>query len=377
MKQHPRGMSQSQSQVAGERRFPCSQCGAELAYAPGVSALRCVYCGAETAIPVEVATIEELDFEAHMADLAACADTVDRIVSKCNTCSAEVEFPENVTSHACPFCGSNVVATGRSVKLIRPRSLLPFAFDDARARGLYGAWIGKLWFAPSDIKKMSRVESRLSGVYLPFWTYDCDVTTDYRGQRGEHYWETEHYTTHDSQGRTQHHTRQVRKTRWYPARGRVFNTFDDVLVVGSSSLDRGMMEKLEPWDLHALVPYEDSFLAGFRAESYAIDLGNGFVRAKELMDATIRATIRRDIGGDEQTITWMQPHYLNITFKHILLPVWILAYRYGSKTYQVVINARTGEVIGTRPYSAWKIVSLVTAIVLALALVLLIIAMGR
>lgn len=367
-------MSQSSTQVEGERRFPCCQCGAELAFAPGVSALRCVYCGAQTEIPVEAAPIEELDFQSYLSDLASHAETVDRIVSKCNTCGADVEFPENVTSHGCPFCGSNVVATGRSVKLIRPRSLLPFSFDEQRARGLYAAWIGKLWFAPSDIRKMSRVESRLSGVYLPFWTYDCDVTTDYRGQRGEHYWDTEHYTTRDSQGRTQHHTRQVRKTRWYPARGRVFNTFDDVLVVATGSLDRKMLEKLDPWDLDGLVPYEDAFLAGFRSESYAVDLGNGFVRAQELMDATIRATIRHDIGGDEQQISWLQPHYHNITFKHILLPVWILAYRYGSKTYQVVINARTGEVIGTRPYSVWKIATLVVCILAAVGLGLLIMA---
>lgn len=365
-------MSQSPSQVAGERRFPCSQCGAELAFAPGVSVLRCSHCGSETEIPVEDAPIEELDFRSYVANLATQADTIDRIVSKCNTCGAEVEFPDNVTSHACPFCGSNVVATGRSVKLIRPRSLLPFAFDDGRARDRYRAWIGKLWFAPSDLKKMSRVESRLSGVYLPFWTYDSDVTTDYRGQRGEHYWETEHYTTTDSQGRTQHHTRQVQKTRWYPARGRVFNQFDDVLVVASTSLKRNMLEKLEPWDTQSLVPYEDAFLAGFRSESYAIDLGDGFVRAQELMDPHIRATICRDIGGDEQRISWMQPYYNNITFKHVLLPVWILAYRYSDKTYQVVINARTGEVIGTRPYSFWKIASFVAAILAALGLILLI-----
>ncbi len=348
-----------------------------MTFAPGVSVLKCGYCGAETEIPVEVATIEELDFRAHVADLAAHAETVDRIVSKCNTCGAEVEFPENVTSHACPFCASSVVATGRSVKLIRPRSLLPFGFDDKRARGLYGAWIGKLWFAPSDIKKMSRVESRLSGVYLPFWTYDCDVTTDYRGQRGEHYWDTEWYTATDAQGKSVRRSRQVRKTRWYPARGRVFNKFDDVLVVATGSLDHGMLEKLEPWDMHGLVPYEDAFLAGFRSESYAIDLGSGFVRAQELMDSTIRATIRGDIGGDEQQISWMQPHYNNITFKHVLLPVWILAYRYGSKSYQVVINARTGEVIGTRPYSAWKIATLVVCILLAVGLVALIMAMRR
>jgi hypothetical protein len=38
--------------------------------------------------------------------------------------------------------------------------------------------------------------------------------------------------------------------------------------------------------------------------------------------------------------------------------------------YQVVVNARTGEVQGERPYSAWKIAALVGVILLILAIFL-------
>ena len=56
--------------------------------------------------------------------------------------------------------------------------------------------------------------------------------------------------------------------------------------------------------------------------------------------------------------------YSAITFKHLLLPVWISAYRFQDKIYQVLVNARTGEVQGARPYSPWKIVGLVVLLVL-------------
>lgn len=55
-------------------------------------------------------------------------------------------------------------------------------------------------------------------MYVPYWTYDSDTTSFYRGQRGDHYWVTQHYTTQQN-GKTVHKTRQVRKTRWYPASG--------------------------------------------------------------------------------------------------------------------------------------------------------------
>jgi hypothetical protein len=104
-----------------------------------------------------------------------------------------------------------------------------------------------------------------------------------------------------------------------------------------------------------LVPYADEYLSGFRAESYQVSLPEGFEAAKEVMAPVIEATIRRDIGGDEQQIHSKQTQYRRITFKHILLPVWLTAYRFREKVFRILINARTGEVQGERPYSAWKI----------------------
>jgi predicted RNA-binding Zn-ribbon protein involved in translation (DUF1610 family) len=357
-----------------QRRFPCASCGADVVFAPGVSRLKCPYCGAETDIPDAAdEPVRELDFRTHVAQLADHAEAVDRIESHCDTCGANVVFPDNVTSSDCPFCSSHIVAVGKSVKLLRPRGLLPFHVDRARTLAAYRDWIKGRWLAPNDLKNTARLDARLKGMYLPFWTYDAAVTTDYRGMRGEYYWVTEHYT--DGQGNR--HTRQVRKTRWYPAAGRVFDRFDDILVVATRSIERAKLEKLEPWGLPDVEPYRDEFLAGFGAESYAIDLADGFVRAQELMDPVIRETIAADIGGDEQRITHMVPHYNDITFKHILLPVWIMAYRYHNKPYQVLVNARTAEVIGERPYSWIKITGLVLTILAIIAAVAIVVMLNK
>ncbi|MCC6156271.1 MAG: hypothetical protein IT367_21070, partial [Candidatus Hydrogenedentes bacterium] len=229
-----------------------------------------------------------------------------------------------------------------------------------RARDLFKEWIRSLWFAPNALRKLARQDSPINGLYCPYWTYDTHVTTHYTGMRGDDYWDTETYTTREN-GQTVTRTRQVRKTRWWPASGTVYNQFDDVLVVASESLPRKYAQALEPWDLEKLVPYQDAYLAGFRAESYQVDLPNGFERAKEIMAPTIHQTICSDIGGDHQQVSSQDSSYAGITFKHVLLPVWLSAYRYRNKIYRFLVNARSGEVQGERPWSWAKITLVVLA----------------
>jgi hypothetical protein len=116
-----------------------------------------------------------------------------------------------------------------------------------------------------------------------------------------------------------------------------------------------LVQELEPWDLPELVSYNDQYLAGFVTESYQTELKSGFEEAKERMLPIIESSIRNDIGGDTQQITSINTEYNTISFKHILLPLWISAYKYNNKVFRFTINARTGEVQGERPYSAWKI----------------------
>ncbi len=85
------------------------------------------------------------------------------------------------------------------------------------------------------------------------------------------------------------------------------------------------------------------------------------------MDGEIRTLCCRDIGGDHQQLAVVNTQHTAITFKQILQPVWLAPYRYRDKVYRIAVNARTGEVVGTRPYSYWKVVLLVLAIVAAIA----------
>ncbi len=348
-------MKEEENPIEAEvsNKIKCNGCGANLTFEPGTATLACQYCGAKNEIKVEHTVVEEIDFEKFLSDNQPEDSLHEVNAVNCMNCGATTTLKPDVTSDTCPFCATAlIVKNATSTKLIKPKYLLPFKIERKKASELYVKWLGGLWFAPNDLKQNAQdTADKLVGVYLPFWTYDSDTSTDYTGERGTYYYVTESYT--DSKGNSQ--TRQVQRIAWASASGNVDNNFDDVLVCASPSLPQKLSSALEPWDLKELSGFDERFLSGFKTESYRIDIKTGFETAKTFMRSTIENSVRKDIGGDQQRISSLNTTYNDITFKHILLPVWISAYRYNEKVYHFMVNARTGEVQGERPYSVIKI----------------------
>lgn len=349
----------------------CSQCGAMIHYEPGTSSLKCPYCGHESAIAPATVQVNEQDYREYLAKLQTHKPSQESQTVKCGKCGAETTMPEHAAADFCPFCGASMVFMEGCSRRIKPEGLLPFKISRQAAFETFRRWIHGLWFAPGDLKHFARTDSRLAGVYIPYWTYDSSTATDYQGERGEYYYTHESYVTRVN-GSMVTRSRQVRHTRWSPASGSVACAFDDVLVPAGKSLPQKYVDLLTPWDLENLQPYADAYVSGFRSETYQLDLPEGFEAAQRIMAPAIEAEIRRAIGGDEQRIHSASTRYDTITFKHILLPVWMSAYRFREKVYRIIINARTGEVQGERPYSAWKIAAAAAAGLIVLGILILI-----
>ena len=355
-------------------RFRCPGCGADLQFAPEGGNLTCPYCGRQERIEPTGAAVEERSYEQYLQTHADQMGTLAEgaLEVACQTCGATVTFTPPMVAGECDFCGSPMVAQPRSADpVVAPEGVLPFRVTQDAATGFVGRWIGSRWFAPNALKKLAAHDS-LGGVYIPFWTYDAYAASRYTGERGEHYYTTEQYTERDAQGNTVERTRQVRHTRWHPASGQVERWFDDILVPATKSLPPNRLTALEPWDLGELTGYDPAYLSGYKAQRYQVNLAEGFELAKQATRPAIDADVRRDIGGDEQRVSHINTNYSAVTFKHLLLPVYVGAYRFQEKVYQVVVNGRTGEVQGERPYSVWKIALFVLAVlfvILILALV--------
>jgi DNA-directed RNA polymerase subunit RPC12/RpoP len=339
--------------MSEEHRFPCDQCGADYRFNPGDATLTCDHCGHSEPIgagPWGGASLKELDFDAAVTDRLPDSEIEETRVLSCPNCAAQVEFDPATHAAECPFCATPVVTDTGVNRHIKPRGVLPFALDERAAHKAMGDWLGRLWFAPNGLKDYARKGRKMQGIYVPYWTFDADTQSSYRGERGTVYYETR--TVMRDGKRVQ---QQVPKVRWSPKSGRVARFFDDVLVLASRSLPKTYTDALEPWDLPALEPYQPEYLAGFRAEAYSVDLKDGYTEARGHMARVIERDVRFDIGGDRQRIHAIDTDVRNVTFKHILLPVWMAAYKYRGQTYRFVVNGRTGRVQGERPWSAIKI----------------------
>ena len=353
-----------------ERQFPCEQCGADLVFIPGTHSLACHFCGHQNLIAVPSTPVVEQDYRAQLQKLESDESLHEIMVVKCNGCGAESSLNSNIVSDVCPFCGTSIVQTEQAKREILPQAVMPFLIARDKAEAAFRKWIKSLWFAPSALKQLARKEGRLKGMYIPYWTYDSRTSTSYQGQRGDYYYTTETYTTQVN-GKPVQRTRRVRHTRWTPAFGDVYHAFDDVLIIATMSLPDKEVRALGPWRLSALKPYTDAYLSGFQTESYSVHLDTGFDEARRVMDLTIRQLIRQDIGGDEQRILHKDTRYDDITFKHILLPIWISSYRYRGKVYRFMVNGQTGEVQGERPWSKIKIAAAILGGLILIAIIVI------
>jgi len=129
-------------------------------------------------------------------------------------------------------------------------------------------------------------------------------------------------------------------------------------VLASKGLPKKIIRNLQPWPLHQCVPFTQETLAGFFARSYEIELEVDYVKAREIMQNRLEADITRRINGDPQQTTSMKVRHTTVTLKSLLLPIWLLAYKYNDQTYQVCVNTETGKVQSDRPYNSWKIAPL-------------------
>jgi DNA-directed RNA polymerase subunit RPC12/RpoP len=331
---------------------PCKGCGAQLTFDAGKEKLNCQFCGYEQEIPkakdmvVEKSFSDAINFSSQESGLGIESKTFH-----CKTCGAKTAVNIQEVVIRCSFCGSeNINQEAFDSKIIKPFGVLPFSLVKTKAIDIFKEWIGNGWFHPNNLKNLAQL-SKIEGVYIPFWTYDAHTDSNWTADAGYYYYVTVSYI--DSKGNRQE--RQEKRIRWVPASGYYQHWFDDILVIASHGIQQNRIQKIYPFELEKVVNYKPEYLLGWKAEVYTDDVKTGFATAEKIMDDYIYQECAKMIPGDTYRNLRVYTHKYNITFKHILLPVWVAAYQYNGKSYQVVINGQTGKISGEKPLSFWKI----------------------
>lgn len=359
---------QEQPVKKSEEKKACANCGAELKYKPGSNQLDCDYCGYEEFIEESKSSLEELELKHYLDVVGNKAHTETISLLHCKNCGANQHVEENYKSLHCVYCGEPLILEDiLDEGWILPGAVVPFQLDTKKARQIFKKWVRSKWFVPNKLKRASLDPEGVHGLYIPFWTFDCNLFAEYKGERGTYYYVTQTYSTSKGTKR-----RRVRKTRWSSASGTVNGFIDDILINASEKKRRKIPSQISTWNLKALVPFNQKYLSGFVTEKYTISLKDGhhfsFQKAKEIA----YSWIRKDIGGDTQRIHNTDIKISNETFKHILLPVYISSYKYSEKEYHFYINGQTGNIHGKYPISFWKVFFVIVAIFIVISIVLLV-----
>ncbi len=353
------------AQAAKAHGFPCQNCGNQMAYSPEHGGLFCRYCQSTEEIAGDVTEAPEYvyfpDEDSYHAPEWA---KQGQMVLTCPSCGADTVMGAEVVTATCPFCSSHYVTEPKEGEnLISPETMIPFRVSESEAKAAFGKWAKKRWLAPKKFKKQAH-KPTMSGMYIPYWTFDADLYTDYSGQGGRH--RTETYTVRVN-GRTETRTRT--RTDWYPISGQEHLSFDNIPCPATNKIDRNLLSKVEPFSMKVLNVYNPAYLAGFFAERYSVGLGEGFAAVRTVMERQMAAHIEASRGYDTYRFMKYNHHYDTVRFKHILLPLWLAAYRYKDKIYQFMVNGETGKVAGKSPLSALKIALLVAGGILAVGLI--------
>lgn len=357
----------SASEIVALAKHECPACGAQAEWHPGRQKLICPFCGTESPYQIdrEQGTVVELDLVRALRELPEDErgwQTARRSV-QCQSCRAVMVFDPARVGQNCEFCGSPALVDYREIKApIRPQGVLPFKVDTARVREDMRKWWRARWFAPGRLAASSLVDT-LHSLYIPYWTFDARVHCPWTADAGHYYYVT--VPTVNSKGQAT--MRRERRIRWEPAAGTLDHFFDDEPVPGTRGLPLELLRQVEPFPTGECASYDTAFLAGHVVEHYQVVLLDAAQHAQEQMHAKLLALCAAQIPGDTHRNLQIHPHYSGRTFKHVLVPVWLVSYRYGRNTYQVIVNGYTGKIAGNRPYSAWKIFfAVLVAILVAL-----------
>jgi len=362
------------AEVVAKQKFACPACGAESTWNPAKQALVCGYCGttspaALNSSPTEAGGIRELDLATALRSIPDDRRgwKTERVQVLCQSCKAISVFEPSRIAQRCDFCGSASLAPYQEVKEpFSPESLLPFKISDTQVRDAIRLWYGRRWFAPNSLGTRALTD-QLHGVYIPYWTFDAQVHADWTAESGYYYYETEYFT--DAQGNRQ--SRQVRRVRWQYSSGQLDHFFDDELVCASKGVAPDLIGAVEPFPTKDLVPYQAGFLAGWVVERYQLDLISAAQHSREVMEAKLTQLCARQVPGDTQRNLQVRGDWSGQTFKHILVPVWLLTYQYHGTIYHVLINGYTGAISGNYPKSWVKIFFAALGVLLFVLLVVL------
>ena len=325
----------------------CPDCGGTMDFDPKTGALLCPYCGNIVEIEDDETApdrAQELAFDE--AEITGNCDWgTEKRVIHCKSCGAETIYDASMVSGECPYCGSNQVMESGAENVLAPGGVCPFTVTAENAGSRFLGWLKKKLFCPSAAKKSAKA-GKMRGIYLPYWTFDADTDSTYTARYGKN--------------RVVRRGKQTRVvTDWYRTSGTYHEFVNDQLISGTEKHDEKLLSGIEPFDTESNVVYKPEYVAGFASERYSVGLKAAWEKAKNFIKSRLLSHITKQVQethhADHVDSVKVKTVYRNITYKYLMLPVWMSSFVYKGKVYQFMVNGRTGRVSGRTPISPLRV----------------------
>jgi DNA-directed RNA polymerase subunit RPC12/RpoP len=330
--------------------YKCPSCGAAMEFDSTSQSLKCGGCG--TTISVEE---YERQYGEQYKNKEQHTDA-NMKVYHCQSCGAELVADEYTSATICSFCGNPSLVEDRLNGSFEPKSVIPFKIDREQAKQIYRGWVKKGPLTPKSLSTSSTIE-KISGVYVPFWLYDFDARSQMEAKaekvRTERHGDTEYiYTDHF------HVYRDVAAQ------------FEKIPADASEKMADDTMDKLEPFKYEELVPFSMPYLSGYLSERYNYTDEDMKSRVGKRVDKYITDITRGTINGYSSVSVMKNDISKNNKHnEYVLLPVWMLNYRYQGKDFQFVLNGQTGKIVADRPVSKGKAVAYAVLVFLIMMII--------
>lgn len=325
--------------MASLKEYKCPNCGGAIHFDATKQTLVCPWCQSE----IEVAGLEVFNQELAeeviqewQQDSQVYAEEInDFSVYSCRSCGGEIIQKDIDITSRCPFCGNEVIHTGKVSGDLRPDLIIPFQTTREQAIAEYLRHTKKKYVPRAFLDKDHIEEIR--GIYVPFWLFDAETEAKYhfRGTRSRSYREGEYRVV-----ATDHYL-LVREGEL---------SFQHVPADASSQLDDARMESIEPFDYRQAVPFHSGYLAGFLANRYDVEANEVENRAMERIRSSVREVFAETCDGyllEGEADSSLRK--LSGSKSYALLPVWLLVTKYQDNLYTFAMNGQTGKFVGDIP----------------------------
>lgn len=336
--------------------YKCPNCAGSLIYKPEEAKLICEYCKSTfTKEEIDLylknnpdkieKTVEEVNQE--KADESVVSEEVHETDSEeikkevihgynCNNCGAEVVTDDTTLTTYCYYCHSPVVITERARGSFRPDYLIPFKISEKQAKENFLKWAKSKRYVPKSFYSSSQLE-KITGMYLPYWSVNVDYNLDVQGKgynderrvTGEYEVTTTNEFNIDTTGNLE---------------------IDDVSELAYSKVERTNLDSITPYNFEEKVDFNFYYLNGFFSEIYDIDKSD----LTPIIDTRLeeyKNGILKNITSKYQRVklTSNKIEETDRKWKYVLLPTWMLTYKYNDKMYVYTMNGQTSKFYGELP----------------------------